>query len=183
MKKLLLITALLACQCAAAGAAENKTPKTWMAGTELDFVPFANSGYYSSVVGGYGHWRARFVLTGITTPGFATQRGFTHNTMYVNAYIVDYYLKEGFKGWWIGPGYETWDGSVKEKSSGLKRSYRTGIFTLGGGYTFRLSDHFYINPWAAVHFPVGGDRDVEFVSKTFKLRAIPEASAKIGFNF
>ncbi len=185
MKKLIVLAAL--CVCAALpAAAQNagvKADKKWMAGTELDLVPFANSGYYTSAVAGYGRWRARFVLTGITTPAFYTQSGFKDNTMHVNAYIVDYYFKDGFKGWWVGPGFETWDGSVREKSSGLKRSYRTAIVTLGGGYTFRISDHFYINPWAAVHFPVGGDKDVDFVSKTFRLRPVPEASAKLGFNF
>jgi len=182
--KFVVLVALLACAVvAAAQAAEPVAAKKWMAGTELDLVPFANGGYYTSAVLGYGRLRARCVLTGITTPAFYTQPGFRDNTMHVNAYIVDYYFRDGFKGWWVGPGYETWDGSVKEKSSGLKRSYRTSIVTLGGGYTFRIGDHFYINPWAALHFPVGGDRNVDFVSKTYRLRAVPEASAKLGFNF
>jgi hypothetical protein len=72
---------------------------------------------------------------------------------------------------------------VKEKSSGVIKSYRTDIFTLGGGYTFRFNDHFYINPWAAIHIPVGGDKNVQFPNDTFKIRAMPEASIKIGINF
>jgi hypothetical protein len=51
--------------------------------------------------------------------------------------------KEGFKGWF------------------------------GGGYTFRFNDHFCINPWAAVHIPIGGDRDVHLTNETFKIRATP----------
>lgn len=163
--------------------ADDQVPKEWMLGTELDLVPYIFDGYYVSAVAGYGKLRARFVRTNITTPGFATQSGFADNKLNVNAYIIDYYFKDGFKGWWFGPGYESWDGEVKEKSSGLKKMYRTDILTLGGGYTFRFNDHFYLNPWAAVHIPIGGDKNVQFVNETFKLRATPEASIKIGINF
>jgi hypothetical protein len=164
-------------------AADDQLPKKWMVGTELDLVPYLFNGYYVSVVAGYGKWRVRIVRTNITTPGFATQSGFENNELNVNAYIVDYYLKEGFKGWWVGPGYETWEGEVKEKTSGVSEKYGTDILTLGGGYTFRYNDYFYVNPWAAVHIPVGGDREKQFVNTTYRIRATPEASIKIGVNF
>ena len=185
MKKLIIVwTILLVCQfCILPVVADDQTPKKWMVGTELDLVPYIFDGYYISAVAGYGKWRARFVRTNITTPNFATRSGFEDNKLNVNAYIVDYYLKEGFQGWWIGPGYETWDGEVKEKTSGVRKTYKTEILTLGGGYTFRFNDHFYINPWAAVHIPIGGDKDVQFVNKSFKIRTTPEASIKIGINF
>ena len=163
--------------------ADDQTPKQWMVGTELDLAPYIFDGYYISAVAGYGKWRVRFVRTNITTPSFIMQSGFEDNELNVNAYIIDYYFKKGFKGWWIGPGFETWDGEVKEKNSGVRRSYRTDIFTIGGGYTFRFSDYFYINPWAAVHIPIGGDKDVQFMNETFKVRATPEVSIKIGVNF
>lgn len=175
---LLLLTGL-----ANSAMAETATAKNWMIGTEFDFVPYLFDGYYSSVVAGKGNWRARFVLTDITTPGFATQKGFKDNRMYVNAYIADYYFKPGFKGWWVGPGFETWKGKVRAESGGPRRHYYTDIVTLGGGYTFRINDHLYINPWAAVHFPVGGDTRVKFPGSTYRLSPTPEASVKIGLNF
>ena len=163
--------------------ANDKETKEWMVGTELDLVPYINDGYYASVVAGYDHWRARFVLTDITTPDFVTQKNFNDNQLKVNAYIIDYYFKKGFHGWWIGPGFEIWQGNVTEESSKIRKSYKTFIFTLGGGYTFRFNDHFYLNPWAALHIPVGGDRKIQFINETFKINATPEASVKIGINF
>jgi hypothetical protein len=163
--------------------ADDRPPKRWMVGTELDLAPYLFDGYYASIVAGYRKWRARFVLTNITTPDFATQSGFEDNELDVDAYIVDYYFADGFKGWWVGPGYETWEGEVTEESSGTRKGYRTDILTLGGGYTFRFNDYFYLNPWAAVHIPVGGDKDVPFDDETFEIRATPEASIKIGINF
>jgi hypothetical protein len=163
--------------------ADDPTLKKWMVGTELDFVPYIFDGYYISAVAGYGKWRARFVRSNLTTPSFATQSGFKDNELNINAYIIDYYFKEGFRGWWIGSGYETWDGEVEEKNSGARKNYSTDIFTLGGGYTYRFNDYFYINPWAAVHMPIGGDKDVQFTNETFKIRSTAEVSIKIGVNF
>ncbi len=163
--------------------ANDQSPKKWMIGTELDLAPYLFEGYYVSAVAGYDHWRTRFVLTKITTPGFATQSGFEDNELQVKAFIVDYYFSEGFQGWWVGPGYEKWKGEVREKASGLQKRYRTDIVTLGGGYTFRLNDYFYINPWAAVHIPAGGDKEVQFTNDAFKLRTTAEASIKIGIHF
>lgn len=163
--------------------ADEQVLKKWMVGTELDLIPYVYDGYYISAVAGYGQWRARFVRTLITTPDFATQSGFEENKLNVNAYIIDYYLKEGFSGWWVGPGYEIWDGEVMEKSSGVKKTYRTNILTLGGGYTLRFNEHLYINPWAAVHIPIGGDTELQFANSAFKIRSMPEASIKIGINY
>ncbi len=185
MNKILLFSVilLLSLLFSSMVIAGDQVPKKWMIGTEMDLVPYIFDGYYISAVAGYGKWRARFVRTNITTPGFITQSDFEDNELNVHAYIIDYYFKKGFRGWWIGPGYETWDGEVKEKNSGEKKSYRTGILTLGGGYTLRFNDHFYINPWAAVHIPVNGDKDIEFTNETFKIRATPEVSIKIGMHF
>lgn len=64
-------------------------------------MPFLNDGYYASVIAGHDHWRARFVLTEITTPDLVTQSGFEDNDLSVRAYIVDYYFSPGFTGWWV----------------------------------------------------------------------------------
>lgn len=163
--------------------AHAEEPRKWTVGTELDLMPFLNDGYYASVIAGYDHWRARFVLTEITTPDFVTQSGFEDNDLSVRAYIVDYYFSPGFTGWWVGPGIEEWNGDVTEEDTGERKSYSTTILTLGGGYTFRFSKHFYLNPWAAVHIPIGGDREVEFAKEDFSIDAMYEAPVKIGFNF
>jgi hypothetical protein len=177
-------TALLACLLLPAAAiADDQASKKWMVGTEIDLVPYVYDGYYLSAVAGYEKWRARFVRTLITTPDFATQSGFEKNKLSVSAFIIDYYFQERFRGWWIGPGYETWSGEVTEKSSSVRKKYRTDILTFGGGYTFRLNDCFYINPWAAVHMPVGGDTAIQFGNNTFRVKATPEASIKFGVNF
>ena len=178
----LAIGAFFACSLVASepcGAAE----KDWMVGTELDLVPFLYDGYYVSVVGGVGKYRGRLVRTELTLPGFVTDDAFTDDDRRVDAVILDVYFKEDFVGWWIGPGLEQWTGDVTEEATGLRQGYRTDVLTIGGGYTWRFSEHLYLNPWAAVHLPIGGDREIVFVNDTFEIDPTPEISVKLGLRF
>jgi hypothetical protein len=97
--------------------------------------------------------------------------------------VVDVFFKDGFSGFWVGPGLERWNGDVTEKSSGLRQGYRTDIVTVGFGTIWRFSRHVYLNPWAAVHVPIGGDTKVEFTASTFDIGPTPEASVKLGIEF
>lgn len=179
--KALAVTVLV---CAlVASASGHAADKNWMVGTEFDLLPYLSDGYYLSLIGGVGTLRGRIVRTELTVPDIATDDAFTDDDRDVNAVILDVYFKRDFVGWWVGPGLERWTGNVTERSSGLRQSYRTDVFTIGGGYTWRFAKHFYLNPWAAVHVPIGGDRDVEFVEDTFEIGATPEASIKLGIRF
>ena len=166
-----------------ADAAPSTTGGVWKFGTEFDLAPYLNGGYYLSFAVGKGRMRGRLVRTRLTTPDFVTDDDFEDNDLSVWAGIVDLYFKDGFSGWWIGPGLEQWKGDVTEKATGLRQEYDTNILTLGGGYTWRFSHHLYLNPWAALHLPIGGDTEIHFVSSTFEIDPTPEASVKLGIEF
>ncbi|MBP7460876.1 MAG: hypothetical protein KBA26_06270 [Candidatus Delongbacteria bacterium] len=163
--------------------AQQKIFRQWMVGTELDVIPFVFDGYYASLIGGYEHWRSRMVLSHLTTPDFVTPSGFKDNVLDVKALIVDYYPQKGFHGWWIGSGFEIWDGNVKQTSSGHKKDYQTSIFTLGSGYTYYFYRWLYINPWVAIHIPIAGDRKIKFNDDTYSVKTSSEASLKLGCSF
>jgi hypothetical protein len=177
--KVLVACLILVSSSTAMAASDAK----WTFGTEFDLVPFLLDGYYVSAIAGKGRLRGRLVRTVLTTPGFATDDAFEDNDLAVTALIMDVYFKDGFSGWWLGPGLERWDGDVTEKSSGVRMGYVTKIFTVGGGYEWKFSKHFYLNPWAAVHVPIGGDRSVDFPSAEFTIDPTLEASVKFGIEF
>ncbi len=152
-------------------------------GTELDLLPFLFQGYYASAVAGIGHWRGRLVATEVTVPDFVTPTGFKDNRLTVQALVVDYFFAQGFSGWWVGPGVEQWRGKVTNKSNGQAGSYSTQVFTAGGGYVYRLGQHVYLNPWAAVHVPAGGDRSVSIGGAEFDINPAAEASLKLGLDW
>lgn len=184
MKRKKLLALVVTCSVLlVSGADSMASEEGWTFGTELDVVPYLSNGYYLSFIAGKGRLRGRVVRTELTTPDFVTDDEFEDNDLQVWAAIVDVYFEDDFSGWWVGPGLERWSGSVEEKASGVRQSYETDILTLGGGYTWRFSKHFYLNPWAAVHIPIGGDREIAFPSAVFEIDATPEASVKLGIRF
>lgn len=68
------------------------------------------------------------------------------------AFIADYYFREINRGPWIGSGIEIWKNTAKDAVTDNNISWTSFILTLGGGYTFMPGKHFYLNPFAAVHF-------------------------------
>ena len=153
-------------------------------GTELDLLPYISGGYYVSAWYGIDQFRFRAILTKTTVPQFAVADGYTDNKLNVYAFITDYFFKKNFEGFWIGTGLEYWDSQITYEAENQTASYNNTVFTLGGGYVWNFYDNFYLNPWLAIHYIIGGDKEVQVGSSTFKPNAFtPEASIKIGWHF
>jgi len=179
MKKLLFILLLITHQNIYA----QKTQKTTL-GFELDVFPFATGGYYGSAWLGNNHLRYRAVVAKATTPDFVLGKDFTENRVQAFAGIVDYFFKPEFKGWWIGSGFEYWKCNIKTKAMVENASYSQTVFTVGGGYVWKFYKNFYLNPWAAAHLRLAGEKQVPVDSKVFKPSAfLPEISIKLGWHF
>ena len=62
--------------------------------------------------------------------------------------------------------------------------YNNFLLTGGVGYVYKLSNHFYVNPWGAVHTVVAGDRKINVSGRSYTQPiATPEASVKLGLIF
>jgi hypothetical protein len=155
-------------------------------GTELDLLPYITGGYYGSVVFGYNNFRLRPIYSKANQPKFVLPGGFDKNEMDVYAILFDYFLNDdnNLKGWWIGAGFEYWKNNVRNKINKEEKSFDSQIFTVGGGYTWFITDNIFLNPWCAGHFTIAGDTDVEVGNKNYKAKFfLPEASLKIGIVF
>ena len=79
---------------------------------------------------------------------------------------------------------EFWKHEVKNKSDGVVGNFNSTVATLGAGYVWSITRHFYLNPWAAVHVIVGGDTETVIGNDVYKTnRVTPEASLKLGWYF
>jgi hypothetical protein len=153
-------------------------------GFEVDALPYITGGYYGSVWVGHKHIRYRAIITEITTPEFFVEEGFTNNKINSYTAIVDYYFKPDFKKWWIGAGMEYWKGSIQTDAEISTSNYENLIFTAGTGYVWKFYKNFYLNPWAALHLRVAGDKKVIVDSQEFVPPVVtPEVSLKIGWHF
>ena len=152
-------------------------------GMEVDALPYLSGGHYISGVIGFDHYNVRLIRTKTTIPGFVTPKGYKDWDLEVNAVIVDYFPDENRKGLWLAGGVEFWDSRIQNKNTGNAGKFSQKILTLGCGYVYKLSDHWYINPWAALHYNLS-DENVTVGSNNLKLPDMMyEGSVKLGYQF
>lgn len=152
-------------------------------GSELDALPYLTGGYYLSGWIGKNNLRIRGIVASVNIPEFAVKTGFEDNKLKAYALVLDYFPGNNYAGIWYGGGIEQWDSEIKAKNENSISSYNNLVLTAGGGYIWFFNQYFYLNPWAAVHGIIDGDRKVPVGSKTFKPEKISaEISLKIGFK-
>jgi hypothetical protein len=156
-------------------------------GFELDALPFLTGGYYGSVWFGAAPWRLRAVVSGVNVPALATQPQYEHLRLDVVALIADWFFGTragSLAGPWVGGGLERWDNRIEPKGAPGSATFSNDVVTVGGGYVLTLRGNWYLNPWFAAHYLVGGDFDVDVGRRTYHPpRASGEVSLKLGWHF
>jgi hypothetical protein len=182
---LILIFAISLCLTItlAACAAGNEPGNTVSFGLEVDMLPYLSGGHYISGVVGFDHFNVRLITTKTTIPDFVTPDGFDDWKLDVTAIILDYFPDENRVGLWLGGGLEYWDGKIRAKDTGAAGTFSQRILTFGCGYVYNISEHWYLNPWAAIHYNLSDDK-VDIGSSKLNLPDIMyEASVKLGYRF
>lgn len=153
-------------------------------GLEIDALPYITGGYYGSVWAGLGRLRIRGVYSKVYQPKFVLPDGFKENKLSAYTVLADYFFDDNFRGPWAGAGFEYWKNNVKTNDGRAEGAFNTYVFTLGGGYVWYFSRHFYLNPWFAGHLRLDNNSNVRFGEAVYKTpRILGEASLKIGFAF
>lgn len=166
------------------GQKTDEMTTTQTIGFELDMLPFISGGYYGSVWYGFDNFRLREVIAKTTVPEFMLDKGFKDNELMVYAVIADYFFEKNFKGFWIAAGMEYWDSEIAHETETQITIYSNTVFTAGGGYVWKFYENFYLNPWAAFHVIVAGDKDIKVGNHIFNPAVFtPEISLKIGWHF
>ena len=128
-------------------------------GFNIDLFPTVISavngklGYAPQIWFGVDHFRARLVVAHLEPPdalAFA-DKGFRHPTTTAFAGILDYTFGPHFDRWWIGAGFELWRQTIEHDSVAGNAAWTSVVLTVGGGYIWRFSGNFFIDPWIAAH--------------------------------
>ncbi len=141
------------------------------------------AGYAPQVWIGIDRVRIRFVGAHLEPPdGFAfAPEGFRHPTTTALATILDYTSGPHFDRWWAGAGFELWQQSIQHDGVPGTARWSSAVFTVGGGYIWRFSGNFFLDPWLAVHATMN-PQTVSLGSFEFKpFPIIADASLKIGW--
>ena len=181
-------TALLSGQTSAVSTnAETAVSPCWRFGTEIDLLPYIMNGYYASAFTAYDGWRFRGVIARSDAPSFLVSSGFEKKRTDAYALLVDRFIgkrKNRLEGFWAGGGVELWRSRIRQEGISDFTRYNNTVLTAGGGYVWKLSNHFYVNPWSAMHIVTAGDRRIDVSGKIYEQpRLTPEASVKFGIIF
>jgi len=160
--------------------------KEWRVITELDVLPYATGGYYFS--GGLvkDHIRIRAVRSVVNIPEFSSPDGFDNYRNRAIALIADYCPGKGGynKGFWIGSGVEYWDNTIRNKQDHETTRFSQYILTAGAGYIIPVGNHFFINPWAAIHLDPAGKKTYQIGNREAEIASFfSEGSLKLGWRF
>lgn len=181
-------SSLLSGQTAAvSNSAETAVSPSWKLGTEVDVLPYVMNGYYASAFVGRDGWRFRGVAARSQAPSFLVTTGFKKKRTDAYALLVDRFMgqkRNRLEGLWIGGGAELWRSRIRQDGTSDFTRYNNSVLTAGGGYVWKLSNHFYVNPWSAMHVIAGGDRRINVSGKIYEQpRLTPELSVKFGIVF
>lgn len=157
---------------------------TFTIGIEQDALPYLTGGYFGAVWAGKGHVRGRALLARVHKSDFITPDGFTNNRTTAYALLADYFLKEDWKGWWLGAGLVYWDNTIQSDRKLTTAPYHNILLNGSLGYNWKFYRHFYLSPWAGMSLRVGGASKVTVDNQSFIPPLLnPEASVKLGWHF
>jgi len=160
-------------------------------GFTLDLLPVVLSatakefGMTGQVWVGIDHIRLRLVGGRISMPNWLVAKdGFRDQRTTVSAFLIDYVFGDDMDGWWVGTGFELWQNSISHEASlGKRVRFNNLLWTVGGGYIFKVAGNFFIEPWAAAHVIIN-NHSVEMNGQSFKPMIVSgEISLKIGYSF
>ncbi|MFY7840692.1 MAG: hypothetical protein ACOVP7_10480 [Lacibacter sp.] len=153
-------------------------------GAELDALPYITGGWFAAGWVGKEHVRARVLTAGVNMPEFITKEGFSNHRITSYAVVVDYFLKESWKGWWAGAGLVYWKSSIQTDAHLQTADFKNYLLNGSIGYNIPLYKKLYLSPWAGMSIRAGGDKNVAVDAKQFSLPLLnPEASLKLGISF
>lgn len=158
-------------------------------GLAIDLLPpilsaaAGSFGYSAQLWYGYRKIRIRGVIAGFTMPDkMMGNDDFENLHTDAVAVIFDYFLKNNFKGWWMGAGFEMWNNTITLKMNNQNYEFKDYVATAGTGYIFMIYRNFYVEPWGALHYVLNNEKvttgDFSFGTKRFQ----GEVSLKVGWH-
>lgn len=180
-----VVAFVLGVSCQAAEAPQQPGCESWKFGSEIDALPYMMKGYYASAFTGRDGWRYRVVAARSATPSFFVTDGFKDKRSDAYAALVDRFFgskREQLQGFWIGGGGEYWRNRIRTADASEFAHFDNFMLTVGGGYVWKVSRHFYLNPWAGGHFVAAGARRIQVSGQIYEQPVFtPEFSVKFGF--
>ena len=101
----------------------------------------------------------------------------------VLAFLLDLFFRDDLSGFWVSSGFELWLNEIANANTTVRADWTNAIWTLGGGYVWRIGAHFFINPWIGMHVRMN-NQEIELGGQAFQPPwVVGNASVKLGAYF
>ena len=101
----------------------------------------------------------------------------------VLAFLLDFFFREDLSGFWITSGFEIWFNEIGNSNTTSRADWSNAVWTLGGGYVWRIGPHFFINPWIGMHVRMN-NQAIELGGQIFQPSwVVGNGSIKLGAYF
>jgi len=152
-------------------------------GIEQDPQPYFFRGWMASAWLGLKRTRIKGTFAAANTPSFFRRPGINYERTNASHLSIDFFFKDQFKGFWIGPSFGYWQNRIRNEDQ-YQRDFWSVVFSTGMGYNFYIYKGLYINPFIAAHWRISGTRDISLGALEYRPRLLtPELSLKIGWRF
>ncbi|MEM7436917.1 MAG: hypothetical protein AAF436_17315 [Myxococcota bacterium] len=129
--------------------------------------------------------KVQFRLVGAKIRNFAAllDDDFEDHDTVVLAFIFDFFFREDLSGFWVASGFELWLNEIGNANTTSRADWTNAVWTLGGGYVWRIGPHFFINPWIGMHVRMNNP-EIELGGQSFQpLWVVANGSVKLGAYF
>ena len=164
-------------------------PRRLTLGFNIDLFPIISSaaqgdfGFGGQVHVAIDRVQLRLIGAHLTNPDFTLEQNFQDYQTTVVAVVVDVFLRDEPSGLWGSTGFEIWLNDIGNSNTIERATWTNGVWTLGGGYVWRIGPHFFVNPWAGMHVRMNNP-NVELGGQSFQpMPVVANASIKLGMYF
>ncbi len=182
-KSTLVLFIILAIPALKAQESENTYHRLYW-GVEQDPLHYIFKGW--GATGWLGLKRVRMSATyaEAQTPAFFRQKGIGYEHTRVQAVRADFFIKNQFKGLWIGAGFGYWWNRLQHQDFPYYTENGSVVFNLSSGYNIFIFKGLYIAPFLGGHLRISGLKPLTVGDSQLNPRLFtPEISLKIGWRF
>jgi hypothetical protein len=152
-------------------------------GIEQDPQPYFFKGWTVSAWMGLKRARIKGNFAAANTPAFFRRPGINFERTNASHVGIDFFFKDQFKGFWVGPSLGYWWNRIKSEDH-YQKDFWSAIFSVGTGYNIYIFKGLYISPYLAGHLRITGTKNIMLGPLDYTPRLFtPEISLKIGWRF
>ncbi|MBC8147858.1 MAG: hypothetical protein H8E98_07745 [Bacteroidetes bacterium] len=136
-------------------------------GIETFALPYKTIGDSYSIWFGKGNIRLKYAQSTVMIPEVYNRDGFEKDEALIKSISIDYIFNSyDLKGFWIGSGLMSFDGSIGHENELERGNYQSIRLSANSGYIYKLIHNVSVNIWGGLSVMIMGDEEIQVGGQT-----------------